>query len=202
MHKTGFGGGLFFKKRKKEFAWIQSNRQEWIDYEKNIVQPVTESLYCIRNQSSAYIVYDATFRNLKKALTSRKFDVVFILAHHIKNNKKDEPPIKDHPPDTNSQIEFADGGYAHEEIYDLLDSLDRDQNVSLLFFVCESEDLQELFYGKLDTVKSVASAYWKMPMVEGIQFIKTWIFFMDGGNTLSQAYDFAIEEHINQLFAY
>ena len=178
--------------REKEFAHEQLEVWNWQQYEEGTVLPVFKNLLDIRENSSASVIPDVTFGDFKKIFRTRAFDVLFLVAHHI----IPESQTKIDSYNLNSKIEFANGGYSLAEIHDFLASLDGDHKISLIYMICESEDLKEVSYNKSNVVKSVASAFWKIPLVEGIAFVKCWIEFLSGENTLSEAYDLAIELYI------
>lgn len=153
----------------------------WEQYEAETVLPVLNELLKIRENTSASVIPDVTVRDFKKAVTSGAFDVIILVARHLCK-----------------KIEFADRHHSPEEIYRFLSRLDSGQKISMIYMICESEEIEEATYNKITVVKSVASAFWEIPLVEGIAFVRHWFGWFNGKNTLSIAYDLALESYLEE----
>lgn len=175
--------------RKREFI-KRLNLSRWEIYERQIVLHAFKQLLEIENQYSAVVMPDLKFKHFKKVIRSQYFDVIFLVAHHIIH--EDEIPGNNNGTILAGEIEFADGGVPLEKIHKFLSHLETGNRMSLTFIVCETNELQNVSYN-LPAINSVAAAFWKMDFLDGIEFIKYWIRFLNGKNTLSQAYRLAVD---------
>lgn len=168
----------------KEFVQLQHYLNTWKDYEQYVVLPIFQEIEFIKANSHATIDYDVTFNDFKQALLSDDFEVIYLIAHHITSAKGDF-------------IEFADGGESFTHVLQFLATLTTIQKKSIIFVVCESQIIENASSNAFLNLKSIGSASWKVPLIEGFQFIKHWVFNFNGQHTLSSAYSQAIIQFLN-----
>lgn len=170
-------------RKPKDFVRSQSWRWPgWEAYETSIALPILKELLAIENTSNAVIDFDVTEKQFKRALTCGRFKAAFLFAHHFGGN-----------------IEFSDGGARFSDIKDFIASLPPERQLSIIFLVCQSEELMELKYDNIEGVGAIGCAAWKVPVRESYLFVGKWISFLKDGATLSDAYSRAIEHFSSYL---
>ena len=179
----------------KNFTKTIKSDSDWKTYQDEIALYALKHLLEIEENSSATVIPDVKYRHFKKALRSGCFDVIFIIAHHIipKKKSKDKEGVI-----LTGKIEFADGGIPLEQIQKFLAQLYSDNKISLIFTICKTNKFQQMSYG-LPSIGSIATAFWDIDFVDGIEFVKCWSRFLNGKQTLSQAYYLAIDEFLKDL---
>lgn len=182
--------------KKKEFVRLQVPFvSTWEGYEQLLVLWTLKHLIDIEESSFAGVFVDVTFKVFKRILQSQDYDVIFLFAHHI-------IPVSGNLPKPNNSagaIEFADGGVSLERVNEFLASLHLSNKVSLIHMICKSQKLEEWGYGSLPSLMSVATAFWELPVLDSLAFVKVWIKNLNGQNSLSKAYDLAVWEIISQI---
>lgn len=165
----------------------------WKVYNSAIAYPILLELKELRTKTSCYIIPDVKFEDFKKALTYDAFKVVFLVAHQIPPEKYRKKGLE------NGGVEFVDGGVSLDRVSNFLktEAANR-RSVSFVYLICELQKIAEAAMPDLPAFNMIASAYWKLPFVRCIQFAKTWIMQLDGGKTLSEAYDEAITQFLSQ----
>ena len=172
----------FFFLKKKEFIQEQLNYfPTWRDYEEHVVLKVVKYLFRIKNVHHADVFYDISFSKFKKIVELRKYDVVFLVAHHIESETREL-----------GLIEFADGGISIDEFSDVIKK--NFSGISLVLFVCKMGMFKHQIHSELETIATVVASYWRMELLKGVEFLEIWISFFDGKTILFDAYSKAIRK--------
>jgi hypothetical protein len=170
-------------KKPFEFVKLQARHSDYPLYEKNVAVYALSELLEIEENTLAKVVLNANYSDFKNIVKSRKYRLLFLVAHHIHLNKD-----KDY-------VEFADGGIPFSTVSSFL-KMNQPDDVSIMLFVCTSEYFNETLYEETDLPQSIATAYWNVPYVEALRFIKTWIYSIRN-NSISESYETAVNNFLN-----
>lgn len=163
-----------------DFVSLQG-REEWSDYETDVVLPTFIHLTTLEQQTSTRVIPDITYSEFCEIVLCGRYQAVFLVAHHIQKTNLDA-------------IEFADGARPINEITSFfLQQKATTHKVNLLLFVCQGTDLKVDLYTQSPLLQSVAAAGWNMPLHESVRFIYHWCACLDGKRTLIEAYHQAID---------
>lgn len=169
--------------RPKEFTSLQLRfLQNWQQYKERIANKIIPYLHKIETELHMSVVVDANYKDFKTVIKSKEYQIIFLIAHQMDGGL----------------IEFADGGIKINKLSNFLTSIESEKPISLLFFICEFEDIEKTAYGKIEGIQSIASNSFKMPLTYSVEFIYYWTFYLKGGNKLSEAYHLAINSFINK----
>lgn len=149
----------------------------WEVYEEGLALPALQELDEIKRTTNVVLDFDVTWEQFQLAIHSRLFDVVFLLAHHF-----------------GEYIEFADGGVFFEDVKQFLLSFHTERKVSVIFMVCQAEEMKEVKFENITGIASIGCAAWNLPVRESYQFTRHWVSCFGDGATLADAYSNAIEQ--------
>lgn len=183
----------------KEFAKLQFKRlSSWERYEKEIALPVAKHLKELYELTEhPYIIPDATFCDFRKVLSNDKFQLVFLIAHHMM--KVSQAKTVEDRQNLDGAIEFADGGRNMESILACIKSACRRRPVNLVYVVCYSDDLRSNCYMLSPKVKAIGGFPSLAHFVTGVEFAKEWIMKCDGIRRISEAHDAAMRVMLSKL---
>ncbi len=172
-----------FIRKPKDFIKTRCDEgiDNWNTYQL-LIKPIINKLHVLCKESKASVKYDVPYKQFKKHILEGKYDAIFIAAHMIN--------IK-------NCIEFSDGGKPLNEILNFLSSINIDRKIAILFCVCESDIIHDWKIHQINNI-SVAMAFWNVDVNQGIEFIKLWIFEINGIKTLNECYSLAISKQLEK----
>jgi hypothetical protein len=152
-------------------------------YEKNVSLYALSELLEIEENTLVQVVLNANYTDFKDIVKSKQYVLLFLVAHHI------------HLQTDKNYVEFADGGIPFSKVSKFLKK-NQPKDLSIMLFVCKAEHFSEKLYEETDLPRSIATAYWNVPFVESLRFIKTWIYSIHN-NPISESYETAINNFLN-----
>lgn len=166
-------------RRPHDFVISQLLVFDWETYCDTVVTPANRRIQAIGQTTDTRVIPDASFRIFKEYLSNGAFDALFIVTHHP-SGLGDE-----------LHFEFADGAYTLREVAAAIGKIKDSNRVSLVFFTCQSQQVQSGLYGKLPGLESVGYSNWRLSLHEGLKFLYHWIAALDGKTTLADAWHVA-----------
>jgi hypothetical protein len=152
------------------------------DYWREIGRPVRQVLR-VMSKTACTVRRDVTFREFERLCTSGRFDIVFLVAHHMHGGRAGA-----------GSPEFSDGPKPVEEIYRVITGA----RVSLILFSCESSDWRDEIVARSVHASAAGGAPWRLPFRLATLFLLYWLRECDGVRTLDEALARAIRTFMDR----
>jgi hypothetical protein len=149
------------------------------NYWHEIGRPVADALQ-VMSAMRCRVQRDATFREFTRWATSDRFDVVFLIVHHIT---------------LEGVAEFADGPRSFDQVR----SAGGRGPGALILFMCESAEWRDAIVAASSHTTVTGGAAWRLPFRQTTLFLLYWLREFDGKRTLEQARDSAIRAFEDRL---
>jgi hypothetical protein len=141
------------------------------DYWDEVGRPVADALEAMATLCCT-VRRDVTFRAFVRLTRSARYDVVFLIAHHLTGD---------------GGVEFADGPCRFEHLRGATAG-----TTTLVLFVCDSADERDGFVAASNHAHAAGGAAWRLPFRPATLFLLYWLRELDGGRTLQEAMDRAV----------
>jgi hypothetical protein len=135
-------------------------------------RPVAEAIQ-VMSAMRCRVRRDSTFREFTRWAASGRFDVLFLIVHHIMRE---------------DVAEFADGPRSFDQVR----GAGGRGPGALMLFMCESAEWRDAIVAKSNHATVTGGAAWRMPFRHSTLFLLYWLRELDGKHTLEQARDGAI----------
>jgi len=150
-------------------------------YYTKVVVPVLHFCKKMKSETNVKIEINVTFDKFKALLSTLKYRVVFLVAHH----------------ETNGQIQFADNKYEYSDIKKFL-LLQDIKKMNLLHIICNTKNEFESIYKTHEGIELYGYTLFEIPIEEAFLYMYHLTKNLEHG-TFSEAHGKAIKE-IKQLF--
>lgn len=171
----------FRTKKQRDFArnslYLYRN---WEEYDAGIATPVLSELIKTRDNTPATIDLEVSWLQFQKSVLSGLFDAFFLFAHHF-----------------NDKIEFSDGGIEMSEVFAFLNKNRTISPRHFVFMVCRAAIFEKSKIEFPESISSIATADWNIPVLEAYFFSRLWVQNLDGERSFSEAYSEAISQYLN-----
>jgi hypothetical protein len=170
-------------KKRRDFVFRSLYlHQSWEEYDAAIATPVLSELVKTQDNTPATIDLEVSWAQFQKAVLSGLFEAFFLFAHHF-----------------DDKIEFADGGIEISKVDDFLTRNKVDGPRHFVFMVCRAEAFEKSKIEFPESISSVATVGWNIPVIEAYVFSRFWVQNMDGERSFSEAYGEAIGQYLNSV---